>query len=123
MTDRLDFETRLEERLRARAALASRPFDAAAIARQAVAVARERRVVGRLDWPSTRPGLRWLAVALLVAIAVLAAVLGAGALLRDRPALPPALVSNGLIAVSANPTGFDGEAGDIYVVQEALHDA
>ena len=37
MTDRLDFEARLEERLRARAAIASRPFDAVAIAHQAAA--------------------------------------------------------------------------------------
>lgn len=96
MTDRLDFETRLEERLRARAALASRPFDAAAIARQVVAVNGWRRWIGRLEWPSTRPALGWLVVALLLAIAVLGAVAGIGALLRERPPLPPSVVSAGL---------------------------
>ena len=96
MTDRLDFETRLEERLRARAALASRPFDAAAIARQVVAVNGRRWWIGRFEWPSTRPALGWLVVALLLAIAVLGAAAGIGALLRERPPLPPSVVSASL---------------------------
>jgi hypothetical protein len=88
MTDRLDFETRLEERLRARAALASRPFDAAEIAREAVAVNGRRWRLGRLEWPSTRPALGWLIMALLLAIALLGAVAGVGGLLREPDPVP-----------------------------------
>jgi Tol biopolymer transport system component len=120
MTDRLDFETRLEERLRARAALATRPFDAAAIARQVVAVSGRRRRIGSLEWASMRPAFRWLVVALLLAIALLGALAGIGALLREGPPLPPSVVSNGWIAVSANPNDIGGgEVGDIYLVGEA----
>ena len=84
MTDRLDFETRLQERLRARAALASRPFDAAAIAREAVEVHGRRRSIGSVGWPSTRPALGWPVMALLLTIALLGVVAGVGALLRER---------------------------------------
>ena len=70
MTDRLDFETRLEERLRARAALASRPFDAAAIAHQAAAGKRRRWWIGRFEVPTFRPVVGWLIVAMLLALAV-----------------------------------------------------
>jgi hypothetical protein len=83
MTDRLDFETQLEERLRARAALAARPFDAVAIARQAVAFNGQRRRLGRLEWPSSRPALGWVVMALLLAIALIGAIAGVGALLRQ----------------------------------------
>ena len=87
MTDRPHFETQLEERLRARAGLASRPFDAAAIARQAVTVSARRRF-GGLGWLSTRrPNLGWLVVALLLAIALLGVVAGIGALLREGPSV------------------------------------
>lgn len=120
MTERLDFETRLEERLLARAALSSRPFDAAEIARQVVAVSVRRRRIGSLEWPSTRPALGWLIVALLLAIALLGAVAVAGALLQKRPPVPLSVVSNGWIAVSANPNDVGGgEVGDIYLVGEA----
>ena len=117
MTDRLDFETRLEERLRARATLASRPFDPAEIARQAVAVTGRQRRIRKLEWTAARPALGWWVVALLLAIAVLGAVAGVGAFLRQRPVVPASSPSNGLIAVSANPNDIDGgEAGDIYLV-------
>ena len=116
MTDPLDFEARLEERLRARAALASRPFDAAAIARQAVAVGGRRRTISRLEWPSTATGFRWLVVVLL-ALAFLGVVAAIGALLLDRPPLPASIVTNGWIVVSANPAAIgNGEFGDIYLV-------
>ncbi len=88
MTDRPHFETRLEERLRARAALASRPFDAGAIARDAVAVNGRRRRFGRLEWPSTRPALGWVVAALMLAISLLGAVAGVGALLREQDQTP-----------------------------------
>lgn len=119
MSDRLDFETRLEEHLRARAALASRPFDAAGIAHEAMAAGARRRGIGRLEWPSTRPALRWLVVALLLTIALLGVIAGIGALLRERSPLLPSVASNGWIAVSANPSDVGGgEVGDIYFVGE-----
>ncbi len=53
----------------------------------------------------------------LLALAVLGAVAGIGALLRERPTLPASAVSNGWIVVSANPdTISGGEFGDIYLV-------
>jgi hypothetical protein len=91
MTDRLDFETRLEDRLRARAALASRPFDAAEIARDAVTADGRRWRLGTLVWPSGRPALRWLVVAGLLAIALLGAIAGVGALLREQHQVPSRL--------------------------------
>ncbi len=120
MTDRLDFERRLEERLRARAALASRSFDATAIAHRAIVAGGRRRWTGRFEWPTYRPAPTWLIVGLLLALGLLGAVVvGVGALLRERPPVPPSGVSNGLIAVSANPwTVGSGENGDIYLVSE-----
>jgi hypothetical protein len=107
MTDRLHFETRLEERLRARAALASRPFDAAAIAREAVAVNGRRPRLGRLEWPFRRPALGWLAMAVLLAIALLGAVAAVGALLRepDPVAARVAVVEQVIDAVNARDLG------------------
>jgi hypothetical protein len=87
MTDRLDFESRLEERIRARAALAVRPFDAAEIARHAVVVNGHRGRLGRLEWPSRHPALGRLVVAVLLAIALLGAAAGVGAFLRERASL------------------------------------
>jgi hypothetical protein len=119
MSDRLTFETRLEERLRAQAALASRPFDAAAIAQQAVGVNGGRRRIGSLVWPATRPALRMVVIALLLLVALLGAAAGIGALLRESSPLFPSVVSNGWIAVSANPSEVgSGEAGDIYLLRE-----
>ena len=101
MTDRLDFETRLGDRLRSRAAIASRPFDAAMIARQAVAVDRRRRTIGLIGWPSPRRSLRTMPggrrnVGLLLAAALITALLVGGAiaigsgLVRLSPIVPPA---------------------------------
>jgi hypothetical protein len=80
MTDRLDFEARLEERLRARAALASRPFDAAAIAHQAAAGKRGRWSTDGFELPTFRPAVGWLIVAMLLAIALLGVVASIGGL-------------------------------------------
>jgi hypothetical protein len=85
MTDRLDFEGRLEDRLRARAAIASRPFDAVAIAHQA-ALAGGRRRAGPSLRLADRPALRWALLA-AVALSLLAAAIVAGSLLRDRSSL------------------------------------
>ncbi len=137
MTDRLDFETRLERRLRARAAIATRPFDAAAIAREAVAVNGRRRRLAGLEWPSGRPALRWQAMALLLAIALLGAVAAVGALLREPDPVPVermSVVGHVIDAVSKRNAeslralltedavlefpGIDGRAGregDVYV--------
>ena len=84
MTDRLDFEARLEDRLRARAAIATRPFDAAAIAHQAALAGGRRRLGGTLrltNWSR----LRSAAVGLLV-LGLVAAGIAAGSRLLQREA-------------------------------------
>jgi WD40 repeat protein len=83
MTDRLDFEARLEQRLRARAAIASRPFDAAVIAHRA-ALAGGRRRFGWSLRQADRPALRW-AVLVLLTLALLAAAAVAGSRLLQGP--------------------------------------
>jgi hypothetical protein len=88
MNDQIDFERRFQERLRARAALASRPFDAAAIARQAVGVSARSRTLGRFDWPSTHSALGWLVIALLLSIGLLGAIAAVGAFLQQRDPVP-----------------------------------
>jgi Tol biopolymer transport system component len=84
MSEQLDFETVLERRLRARAADASRPFDAVAVAGAAIARSPARWGffhVRAMPW--TRPMARvWLLLALLLAL--LAGMLTAGALLQHR---------------------------------------
>jgi len=80
MPEQLDFETSLERRLRARAAAGSRPFDASAIARAAIA-ARPPRRLGLTTWTGRRA--RALALAGLL-LALLAGALLAGALLLHR---------------------------------------
>ena len=91
MTDRFQFESRLEERLRARAALASRPFDAVAIAREAVEANSRRRMLGILEWPSRLPVLGWLVMALLLTVALLGAAV-VGALLRQQEPMPAGMI-------------------------------
>lgn len=120
MTDRPDFETRLEQRLRARGALASRPFDAASIAHHAIATAGPRRRIGTLAWPVPRLDLGWLVVGLLLAIALLGTVALVGAHLLKAP--PRVLASSAWIAYSTapqkGPAGTDWQAGsDIYLVR------
>jgi len=113
MTDRLDFERQLEARLRARAAVASRPFDAATIAHQAVVDDRRRRWIGRLEWPTSRPALGWLIVGLLLAIALLGAIgVGAGALLSPSRAPSPSPAPASKIAFYSDRTGTT----EIYVM-------
>jgi Tol biopolymer transport system component len=117
MTDRLDFEVRLEERLKARAATASRPFDAGAIAHSVVAADGARRSIGRFPAFTGRPVSILVMAGLLIALAF-AAVLVVGALRMVPPVPPvPPPFGNGWIAVSANPTAGGGEAGDIYRVE------
>lgn len=84
MTEQLDFETALERRLRARAAAASRPFDAVAVAGAAIARSPARRGffhVRAMPWTSPMTRV-WLLLALLLAL--LAGTLLAGALLQHR---------------------------------------
>ena len=106
MTDRLDFETRLGERLRSRAAIASRPFDAAMIARQAVALdRRRRRMIGPLGWRDAMSGalpgsdnmggrrrnVGLLVAATLVALMIGGAIIAGSGLVRFTPVVRPAL--------------------------------
>ncbi|HEX5823777.1 MAG TPA: hypothetical protein VFY18_04880 [Candidatus Limnocylindrales bacterium] len=116
MTDEFDFEAGLEQRLRARAALANRPFDAATIAHTVVAAEVRRPRIGGLAWPVARPAFAVLILAVLLAIALLGVAL-VGALRDASPPIPP-LPANGWIAVSANPNDIGGgEAGDIYRIE------
>lgn len=113
MFDHLDFERQLERRLQARAAIASRPFDAGAIAHE-IALGRGRRSTrGRFEWPRRTMLLAWLALAAIV-LATVAVVALIGAT-KDKVFTGPP--SNGLIAVSANPLDVaSGELGDIYLL-------
>lgn len=121
MTDRLDFETRLQERLRARGARASRPFDAAAIAHQAIVSAGPRRRIGTFARPAPLSTFRWLAVGLLLALALLGAVALAGALLRKPAPVPTSGGSGGWVAFAVqggSRNTFD--PSDIYLVRNGV---
>jgi len=116
MTDRSAFEARLEARLRARAAVAARPFDAGAIAHQAMEAGARRPRLRWFEWASPGRPAFWLAVALLLAIALLGAVV-AGALLRQPLPISHSTPANGWVAISAPQPDFGGgENGDIFVV-------
>jgi Tol biopolymer transport system component len=71
-------------------------------------------------WSGATPRPRTWFVAVLVIIAMLALV-GAAAFVggQPQPRLPSRVVSNGLIAISANPIDVGGgEVGDIYLMAE-----
>lgn len=95
MTDQHDaLERRLERRLLARASHASRPVDAAAIARTAIASASPRG----LHWNGALPmraSLAWVVVLTLLVAAVAGGALLVGALLRTPAPLPPSLLAIG----------------------------
>jgi hypothetical protein len=123
MTDRLDFEARLEERLRARAAVASRPFDAAAIAHQAVRTGGRRRFGGSLrltDWSALRSAALALLVLALVAAGIVAgsrllqreAPVSSDDLLSATPSMPPSA------SVQPSPTAAIGRI--IYTREKKL---
>jgi dipeptidyl aminopeptidase/acylaminoacyl peptidase len=118
MVDTFEFEAPLQERLRAHAALASRPFDAVAIAHEAIAAGTHRRVLGKLEWPSTRPIFAWVVVGLLLALALLGTVALAGAMLPRVPPHLPQGASGGWIAFGYGSPGTRGGDSDIYVVKE-----
>jgi hypothetical protein len=97
MTDPFDYERRFERRLTAHAARASRPFDAAAIASQAVASSARRSsppllarlVTGRDGRVST---MRVALLGLLLLAAVGACTVLIGSLLRSTTPIPERLV-------------------------------
>jgi dipeptidyl aminopeptidase/acylaminoacyl peptidase len=121
MVETFDFEARLQARLRARATLASRPFDASGIAHEAIAAAPPRRLLGRLEWPSMRPVFAWMIVGLLLAIALLGAVTLAGALQRKPPPVPTSGVSNGWVAFADDQGVRAGEGPSaIYLVKDGV---
>lgn len=95
MTDQTDATERaLQRRLTARAAIATRPFDAAAIARTAITTAPPRR----LRWNGALPmraSLAWLVLLALLVAAVAGGALLAGALLRTPAPLPSSLLAIG----------------------------
>jgi hypothetical protein len=99
MAEPLDFETTLAARLEARAAMASRPFDAAAIASAAVATRPARRLAVR--WPTVT--MRWILLAGAAILAALAGALLAGGLLRATPEGMLAVVrSDGIYLANAD---------------------
>lgn len=107
MTDHLDFEARLAERLRARGAIASRPFDAAAIAHQAVLAGGRSPGIGSLGRPSTHPAVArrhtlMVAAALLIAL-VLAVAAAVGARLTSVQPAPPDLVPRPAAWIATGP--------------------
>ena len=73
-----------------------------------------------VERPWSRPwAMRAPVVGLAMAVAVLGAVAGIGALLPERSHLPKAALPNGLIAAAANPWTYGGgENGDIYILAE-----
>ena len=113
MAEPLDFETTLAARLQARAAMASRPFDATAIANAAVAARPARRLT--LRWPSG--AMRW---AVLAGAAILAAVAGtllAGTLLREAPVAPSRLAISTPMGVYI--ADADGTNRDVLITASA----
>jgi hypothetical protein len=96
MTDRSDFERRLEARLQVHADRALRPFDAAALAGEAVTAGGRRRAPGRRWWHgiTTTPGstLRVAFVGLLLLVAVAAGTVLVGAALRSPGPITDPLV-------------------------------
>ena len=102
MAEPLDFETTLAARLQARAALAARPFDAAAIAIAAVATRPVRRL--SIPWPTVT--MRWAVLAGAAILAALAGALLAGALLRAEDTGPMLAVtrSDGVYLAKADGT-------------------
>ena len=88
MTDQLDFESRLEQRLRARAAIASRPFDAVEIAHRAVLVGGRRRFGPTLRLAARPAMYRGMLLALLALALVAIALVAGSRLLQDSTPLP-----------------------------------
>ena len=117
MTDQLDFETRLGERLRSRAAVASRPFDAAMIARQAVSVARRRPRIDPLGWRGAmtdalarsndmsggRRSMWLLVAAALIAALIVGAIAAGSGLVRLSP-IVPRVIDAGLMTSPPSPS-------------------
>lgn len=112
MTDHVDFESRLGSRLRSRAAAAARPFDAATIARQALAPTRGPRPMAQ-RWSSLPRNLRWSAVSLAIAGSLLG-VLVIGAPLIERT-VRPLPVSNGWVVFTVESNDLEGPS-DVYAV-------
>ena len=105
-------EARLESRLRARAAVAARPFDATVVAKAVLAPHPHERVAFR--WLALPRGVRWS----IVALALLGALIGAQAIGRPllQPPVRPAAVSNGWIAFVDKGTTRQSDS-DIWIVR------
>lgn len=94
MTEQSIFERTLERRLLARASHADRPFEASAVARQAIATA-PRRAFRLPRLGMIRPAVGWLVILGLLVIAALAGIAGSSGVLP-----PPAGAS--LLAVGSS---------------------
>lgn len=116
MTDQPDaIERILERRPTARASVASRPFDAAAVARAAIAMAPPRRQPWNGALP-VRASLAWVVVLALLLAAVAGGALLVGALLRAPAPLPSSLLaiggSGGFFLSNADGSGMRQVAND-----------
>ena len=118
------FETRLSDQLRAYAEGGVRQIDRYVIAEEMIAAGRPsaslRRQFGTFDKPSMT-ALRWLVVALLLAVTVLAAAVAAGALIRRDPVPQPG-TANGWVAYAQHSLQGNPDARntpmDIYLIRE-----
>lgn len=116
MTDQTDATDRaLQRRLTARATIATRPFDAAAIARMAITTAPPRRQPWSGAMP-VRASLAWVVVLALLVAAVAGGKVLVGALLRAPAPLPSSLLaiggSGGFFLANADGSGLRQVAND-----------
>jgi Tol biopolymer transport system component len=120
MNDRSDLDGLVTQWLRA-GAPSRAPQGVLATALDRVAgVAQERPFGGRRfdDWIAASPRLRWALVAALLAAALIGAVVGVGALIREFQAVPPSGASNGWVAFAVTDGRFS--PSEIYLVREGV---
>jgi len=121
MNDRSDLEFLVTDWLRA-AAPARAPDRVLATALEQVAgVGQERPLGGRRfgDWIGASPRLHWAIVGALLAAALLGAVAGVGALVRQIHPVPPSGASNGWVAFAVEG-GVRGSPSAIYLVRDGV---
>ena len=122
MNERSDLDRVVNDWLRASAPPRAPQSVLSAALDRVAGVGQERPLGGRQfdAWIGRSPRLHWAIVGAALALLLLGAIAGAGALLRT-PGLPPTGAANGWIAVSANPRDSVGaEVGDIYVIGKGV---
>ncbi|MFI5052877.1 MAG: hypothetical protein ACHQDE_00830 [Acidimicrobiia bacterium] len=120
MNDRPNMDRLVTEWLRATAP-ARAPERVLTTTLDRVAGVRQERLLGGRrfdDWIGVSPRVRW-ALVLVVLAALLATVVGVGALLRREPPVPRAGASNGWVAF-AEQTPVRGAPSTIYLVRDGV---